>query len=178
MPSERAWRAAFAEHEAAVADFLAQVHRVSPERWQVPVAPGKWSPAEEAYHVLLAYQFGLEALRSGAVMRLRVSPWQARVARWLLLPFLLRSGKFPRGVAAPREVRPATADAHALNAQDLVARLRQVAAEAAREVRTADARQPPILVVHAYFGPLRPLPALRFMSAHTRHHARHLALQG
>ena len=176
MPGERAWQAALAEHEAVLAEFLARVERVPAERWQVPVAPGKWSPAEEAYHVLLAYEFGLAALREGAVMKLRVSPWQARIARWLLLPYLLGSGKFPKGAAAPREVRPPSAEAHALSRPDLIERLRQVAGEAAREVRAADARRPPVQVVHAYFGALRPLPALRLMSAHTMHHARHLAL--
>jgi hypothetical protein len=139
MPGERAWKAALAEHETALAEFLARVERVPDERWQMPVAPGKWSPAEEAYHVLLAYEFGLAALREGAVMKLRVSPWQARIARWLLLPFLFSTGKFPKGAAAPREVRPPSAEAHALSRPDLVERLRRVAAEAAREVRAADA---------------------------------------
>lgn len=178
MPSERAWKAALAEHEAALSEFVGRVQRVPAERWQVPAAPGKWSPAEEAYHVLLAYELGLAALREGAVMKLRVSPLQARIARWLLLPFLLISGKFPKGAAAPREVRPPSAEAHALSRPDLIERLQRVAAEVAREVRATDARRPPVRVVHAYFGALRPLPALRLMSAHTMHHARHLALLG
>lgn len=177
MPSERAWGAALAEHEAALAEFLAQVDRVPPERWQLPAAPDKWSPAEEAYHVLMAYEFGLAAASGEAGMRLRVSPIQARIARWLVLPFVLRTNWFPRGAAAPREVRPPRMEAHALSARDLAERLRHVAAEAARAVRDADARRPPIYVVHAYFGALRPFPALRLMSSHTRHHARNLALR-
>lgn len=177
MPSERAWSAALAEHETVLAEFLAQVDRVPPERWRIPSAPDKWSPAEEAYHVLMAYEFGLSAAGGGAGMRLRVSPVQARVARWLVLPFVLRTGRFPRGAAAPREVRPPRTEAHALSAGELAERLRHVAAEAALAVRDADARRPPIHVVHAYFGALRPLPALRLMNAHTRHHTRNLALR-
>lgn len=176
MPGEREWGAAFAEHEASIAEFLAQIDRVPPERWQVPAAPNKWSPAEEAYHVLMAYEFGRAAATGGTEMRLRVSPAQARLARWLVLPFVLRTGRFPRGAAAPREVRPPRTEAHALSAPELAERLRQVAAEAALAVREADARRPPARVVHAYFGSLPLLPALRLMSAHTRHHARNLAL--
>ena len=42
--------------------------------------------------------------------------------------------------------------------------------------RTPGAQRPAPRVAHAYFGALTPHAALRLLSAHTRHHARALAL--
>jgi hypothetical protein len=178
MPSERGWAAGLADHEVAVAEFRAQVAQVPPERWQAPAAEGKWSPAEEALHVALAYELALANLAGGVGMRLRVSPLRARLLRWFLLPQLLRTGKFPREVPAPREIRPSSDEAHTLTAPALLARLERAAQGAAEALHAAQGRRPPVRMVHAYFGALRPLTALRLLSAHTRHHARRLARRG
>lgn len=175
MPNESAWRNAVATHQAAIAAFRAQVTRVPAEQWHVSVAEGKWSPAEEALHVVMAYELACANVAGGAAMRLRVSPLRATFLRWFLLPWLLRTGKFPRGVAAPREVRPASDVASTLTPPALLQRLEHAAAAAAAALRATEGRTPPLRFNHAYFGPLRPLIGLRLLSAHTRHHARRLA---
>lgn len=172
MPGERAWRKAIVEHEAAVAELIEGIDRVPPERWFTPRAENKWSPAEEALHVAVSYEFGLASITEGKTMRLRVSPLRARLSRWLILPILIRTRIFPRGVPAPREVRPLREEAETLSPQAAAERLRRAAGEAIQAARAADASQPPVFVVHAYFGALRLLTALRVLTAHTRHHAR------
>jgi hypothetical protein len=172
---ERAWAAALAEHAAAVDELARQLGRVAPARWHEPVREHAWSPAEEALHVTLAYELARPAVQGSAGMRPRVSPARARLLRWLLLPALLRTGVFPRRVPAPREIRPDRAEAGALSAAALQARLRAAASDAAGALHDAGTRSPRIRVPHAYFGPLAPLVTLRLLSAHTRHHARRFA---
>lgn len=174
MASERAWAAALAEHEAVLGAFLAGISRVAPARWWQPPAAGKWSPAEVALHVTLAYEFGSAAVNAGAAMRPRVPPLGAWLARCVLLPALLRVGAFPRGAASPPEVLPSPLEARTLTAADAARRLAQAGASAARSLCSADARRPAVRVTHAYFGPLAPCAALRLLTAHTRHHAQHL----
>ena len=169
------WAAAVAEHERSVALFRESVRAVPAARWAVPSAPGTWSPAEEALHVVATYELGSAIERGDVVMRRRTSPALAAVSRWVLLPALLRVDRCPVGAAAPREVRPDRAAARAMDAAALVARLDAAADAAVRALRQADGRDPRPRIVHAYFGPLSPLLALRLVSAHTRHHARALA---
>ena len=177
MASARRWAAAVAEHETSVAAFRAAVRGIPAAGWTAAAA-GKWSPAEEALHVVATYELGTTIAAGDVVMRPRVPRAVAALSRWLLLPWLLRTGGFPRGADAPREVRPDRAVAHALDAAALLARLDRVADAAMRALRAADARRPRPRIVHAYFGPLPPLGALRLVSAHTRHHARALARRG
>ena len=164
-----------AEHERVVAAFGNAVRRVPAARWTVPVAAGKWSPAEEALHVVRSYELAVGVDAGDVVMQRRVAPALASLSRWLLLPLLLRSGRFPHGAAAPVEVWPDADDARRLDRDALVARLGRAADEAARALRAADAVRPRRRIVHAYFGSLSPLLALRLVSAHARHHARAFA---
>lgn len=178
MASERAWSAALVEHDAAVADCLAAIRGVSPARWQRPRPGGRWSPAAEALHVALAYEFGVDAVTSGAAMRLVVPPAAAWVARRLLLPLLRRTRTFPRGAPAPPEVWPSAVEARALSIDEAGERVAGGAVAAARALRDADGRRPAPRVTHANFGPLSPLEAMHLLGVHTRHHARSLASAG
>ena len=164
-----------AEHERSVALFRDAVRRVPAARWTVPVADGKWSPAEEALHVVRGYELATGVDAGDVVMRPRVAPAVASLSRWLLLPLLLRTGRFLRGVGSPEEVRPDADAARRLDPGALLARLDRAAVEGARALRAADATRPPHRIVHAYFGALPPLLALRLVSAHTRHHVRAFA---
>jgi hypothetical protein len=177
MRGERAWTAARAEHDAALAACLAELERIPSDRWTEPRAEGKWCPAEEALHVALAYEVAVASIEGGPGMELRVTPVRASLLRWIFLPRLLHTGNFPRAVPAPREIRPSHAYAVTLSPPDVAARLRNSAEAAVNALRTAFVQRPPIKVSHAYFGPLRPLKALRLLSVHTRHHAAHLAQQ-
>ncbi len=178
MTSQRRWSAAISEHDEVLADFISHVQRVQPGHWWLSTKAGKWSPAEEALHVVIAYELG-----SGAVaapggeggMRMLVSPRRAWLSRQILLPLLLLSKRFPRGAQAPAEVVPSLSEAATLSAADVTARLVNSAREAAAALRRTDASATPRRFVHAYFGPLEALSTLRLLSAHTRHHTRHFA---
>jgi succinate dehydrogenase/fumarate reductase flavoprotein subunit len=91
--------------------------------------------------------------------------------RWLVLPWILRTGRFPKGARSPREARPS---AGAVTAIELSRRL-EVAAAAIRE---ALGRQGPDVsrrrVDHPYFGSMSAARAIRLTIVHTRHHLANL----
>lgn len=108
-------------------------------------------------------------------MRLRVSKPYAWLLRTFLLPAVLVTKRFPRGVRVPREVAPDLEEAKRLAPDAAARRLKHVAHEAAEAMRRVGRNRPAPLMTHAYFGPLAPYAAMRLLSAHTRHHARALA---
>ena len=165
-----AWATALAEHEHEIAAYVRRMRAVPPAVWAAPRADGRWHDAAEALHVVMAYELCVDACRRGRQMRVVVSPMVAWASRTVLLPLFLGTRTFPRNARAPREVRPDVAAAIALSCVELVARLTSAAHDAAHGLREADDRQPPFRLMHAYFGALPPLTALRLLSAHTRHH--------
>ena len=170
---ERPWRAALGEHHRAVRELIATCERISVSRWHQAPAPGKWTPSDVVLHLCRAYELGRDAAHGGPGMRLLVLPSRARVLRTLLLPAILLTDRFPRGVRAPAEVVP---DASERSMPDAALdRLRRAAQEAAAALRRVDEGRPVRRVTHAYFGPLTPRTALRVLTAHTRHHTRALA---
>ena len=170
MASDRAWRAALAEHDAVLADARSVIECLPAERWLVPRAANKWSPADEVMHIRLAYSFGVDAVASGAAMRLVVPPFVAWFAGHVLLLLVFCTQRFPRGAVAPPEVRPSPCDALGLTPRDASAQLAVIATHAAAALHTADRDRPSVRVDHTYFGALPPCTALRLLSAHTRHH--------
>jgi hypothetical protein len=90
---------------------------------------------------------------------------------------MLATKRFPRGARVPREVAPDLEEAKLLIPDAAAGRLKRVANEAAAAMRGAGRDRSAPLMTHAYFGPLAPYAALSLLSAHTRHHARALALQ-
>ena len=175
MREERRWAVALAEHRAALRECLAVCERISRDRWHEAPAPGKWSPSEVVLHLCQAYELGRDASAGGAGMRLRVSPSRALALRTLLMPVILLTRRFPRGVPAPSEVRP-DAEVSRRSTRDVaLARLERTAHQAADALRRSGDVHPVPRMTHAYFGPLTPRAALRLLSAHTIHHVRALA---
>ena len=174
MASTRRWEAARRAHRLAVEQLAASALAVPEARWLQPRAPGKWSPAQETLHVARSYEAALDEIDGGQAMRPRVTRWRARLLRWFYLPHLLRTGDFPR-VAAPVEIRPNEVEAAFCDAARLVERVREraIACEEALERAGRDRRA--LRLTHPYFGPLRPMAALRLLTVHTAHHARRLA---
>ena len=178
MTSHRRWSAATTEHDEVLADFITHVQRVKPDHWWLSTRAGKWSPAEEALHVVIAYEIGRNAAAApggDGGMRMLVSPARAWLSRQLLLPLMLATKRFPRGAKAPTEVVPSLPEAATLSAADVSARLVRSAREAVAALRRSGESATPRRFVHAYFGPLDSLDTLRLLSAHTRHHTRHFA---
>ena len=129
--------------------------------------PGRsWSPAEETLHVIRAYELPL----GDGKMRMRVSPLFSWVLRTFYLRWLFWRRTFHRGARAPSEVRPDAEEARLLPKEEVIHRLERTAHDASDALRCADMDTPERRMVHAYFGPLDSLTALRMLTAHTRHH--------
>lgn len=173
---ERRWAAALTEHRSVVHDFIEAIQSIEPTAWWREPSPGKWSPAAVALHLCVAYEMGRDAAAGGPSMRLRTTALRSWLLRWLLLPMVFATKRFPTGAVAPREVRPDESEAQRLTPHEASVRLKRVAAEAAEALRTASDGRPKTRFVHAYFGPLPPLATLRLLSAHTRHHTRRLSV--
>jgi hypothetical protein len=168
--------AARAEHDAVIRAFVSALSAIEPAGWHRPIAAGKWSPSAVALHVTRAYELGRDTAAGAPGMRLRVSPARAWLARQVLLPVLLVTHRFPSGVDAPSEVMPDLAEARDQTAERALARLGRAAAEAEAALVAGAGNPSAPRATHAYFGGLRPLQALRLLSAHTRHHTRALGL--
>jgi hypothetical protein len=166
----RAWAAARAAHQDAVAAFVTRAESGAADRWTRQPAPGKWSPAEIAEHLSLTYQLLLSELRGGTPFRMK-GTWLLRLmVRYKFLPALLREGRIPPGVRAPREARPGPPGS---NLADALARFRSLAVEFEEEITTRRASGGGTLT-HPYFGRLDPDRGIRFVEVHIRHHTRQL----
>ena len=161
------WPDALAALGTATNDFADRAAAVPPERWREPRTDGKWSPAQETHHLVLTYEVLLRELRGGRGMRLQLQSWQRLLLRWLVKPRLLRSGRFPRGVRAPREIRPSE---RVPDQEPLVARLRRHAAEFAAVVDRTRQTAPGRHLTHPFFGSLSLEEAVRMCEVHVRHH--------
>jgi hypothetical protein len=169
------WSAALREHRAAVEAFTECAAAIPPARWGEPRAPGKWSPAQETEHVFLSYEAGAADLGGGEQLRLQLPWWRALPLRWLVLPRILRTGRFPPRAPAPRVFRPRVARG---TQGELVRLLRERAAAFEAALVSTHAATPARRVMHPYFGPMSLRQMLRLLTVHTLHHARVLAGQG
>lgn len=164
-PSAEDWNRLDQEHAASIEDFTARAESVADALWPTSVVPGKWSPAQVAEHIALAYEAILRDLSGGPAMRLRASWWQRVLLRRFLLPRILTSGRIPFAATAPREARPG---GEPLDRAEVLRRVREGASRLDAVMRESgeSAR-----VTHPYFGTLRGREILRFCAIHTRHHA-------
>jgi DinB superfamily len=165
------WQAALDEHRVALAAFHDAAERVPASAWQTPRAPGKWSPAQIAEHLALAYEAMLGELRGGPAMKPRAKPWQQTVFRWVVLPHVLFHRSIPRA-SSPREMRPPETGP---DRAAVLHRLAQRADEMERELDRAR-RAGGGYLTHPYFGPVPPLKLLRFAGVHLDHHRKQLGV--
>jgi len=169
VPDNPAMTRALVEHADALDTFVTRIEAVPDGAWHQERAPGKWSPAALALHVIDSYRLCDATIRSGGGgMRLRVAPWKAWIGRNIYFPVMLARRRFPQGAPAPMEVRPDLEAAARLERSEAITALRRVADNA---VAALIAAPPTTRFVHAYFGGLSPHMTLRLLGAHTRHHA-------
>jgi hypothetical protein len=165
------WESVQRLHAETAAELASVAERVPAEKWLIPRADGKWSPAEVMEHLNLAYDVLQRELAGGAGMQIRTKLWQRIVLRVTMVPKLLRGGAFPAGSRAPREIRPATAppdQGAAITAfRDRAARFEAAAAEAQRSQRR-------VRLTHAYFGSSSIPDAVLLCTRHIQHHQKQL----
>lgn len=164
------WETARTALRDAVETFASAAARVPAERWSTEPEPGKWSPAQIAEHLSLTYEHLLAELRGGPPMRLKGTRFFRLVVRLKVLPAFLREGRVPRGVRAPREVRPVEAPG---DRADGIHRFRSLAETFDAEI-TARRAAGRCRVTHPYFGRLNADQSIRFVEVHIRHHTKQL----
>jgi hypothetical protein len=154
---------ALREHRQALVDFIAAARGVGDEAWNAPRAAGKWSPAQVAEHLRLTYVMLRAELAGKGGFRVRSKWWQRPLFRLLFASRILRTGRFPQGAPAVREVRPGDGpfDRHEL--------LERLQGEGERFL--ADMGSPSVRALsHPFFGKMPLDKSLRLATRHLRHH--------
>jgi hypothetical protein len=161
--------AALADHRAAHEAYVRRAGRIPSDQWRRPATPGKWSPSEITEHLRLALETLRRELEGQPAMRVILTPWKRFTLRWTILPSILRTGRFPRGVRAPREIRPADPPEERDEALRRLDEAHARFASACGEPSAAGRR-----LTHPYFGPLPLTRFHRLLARHADHHARQL----
>jgi uncharacterized damage-inducible protein DinB len=159
--------------DAGAADHRSEVHAaaeafaaVPADAWERPLGEGKWSPAETALHLILAYERLASELGGGPSVRFLAPWWQRAAFRRLFLGRILRGDFYPKKVKGPPEARP---EPPFPDRAEALRRLRGAGDAFERAVRDGYAKGDGC-VTHPYLGRLEPADALRFFALHTRHH--------
>lgn len=168
MARDDSYQALLADHRAAVREFTDRVRAMDGARWLVPRADGKWTPAQEARHLVLTYEALTRDLLEGKTMRLRGTPFKRRIWRVIGLWTVLWRRRLIMGVTAPREVRPAP---ETTGRERLVPLLTRRVTEFEAAVEFTRAKDPSRTVTHPMIGALTLERTLRFCAVHARHHA-------
>ena len=154
-------------HRLAIETFVTHATSLSEPQWQTPRAPGKWTPAQEAAHLMLVYSAFAATLCGGPPRELRVPAERALELQRTVLPGILDGKGFPTGARAPAETAPPD-DPGDLGV--LLPQLRAAAEDFEKALVSAYAASPNARIVHPYFGPLGLEDLLGLLTAHTCHH--------
>jgi hypothetical protein len=161
-------RALLLDHDLAVQTFVGRANAIDATRWLAPRAEGKWTPAQETQHVLLAYEAFTRQLTDDVTMRRRTNAVRTLIARMIGLTSILWFKRIPMAVKAPREVRPEWIDAPAA---ELVPQLRQQVERFVSAFGHSWRSNPRQRMTHYLFGRLSLDQGIRLVTVHTRHHA-------
>jgi hypothetical protein len=157
-------------HRAALEAFIATAEGLSTDAWNARRSSDKWSPAQVSEHLRITYTTILAELAGRGGLRIRTKWWQRRLLRFLYLPRILKGGSFPKGVVAPREIRPGDGP---FERRAVLTALRE---EGEAFIRTVSAgRIGNETVTHPYLGRLGLVDGVRFLTQHLRHHHAQIA---
>jgi uncharacterized damage-inducible protein DinB len=165
---ERLLASRLADHQASLREYIAKARGVSPDRWLTPRAEGKWTPAQETRHLVLAYDAFLRDLAGTGKMGLRGTPFKRRLWRLIWLTLLLWRKRLPVGARAAREARP---EWETTGPDALLFELNARALELEAALSRAWRDEPDRTLTHPYFGDLTLDQSLQMLTVHNRHHA-------
>lgn len=157
-------------HSSFSSAFLATAGAVPEARWDLPIASGKWTPAEIAAHLVASYEVVLRELRGGEGMVVVLPRWKQHLAMLLAGWKIVWFGTFPKAARAPRETRPAAG----LPKEEALARFRTLADQFTAAAVAAPAGAS---ITHAYFGAWSVTRGSIVVARHIEHHRRQLEFQ-
>ena len=166
--TERRLETLLTDHKLAVREYLDRASAVSPSRWLVERAEGKWTPAQETRHVILSYEALRRELNGEGKIRVRGTPLKRWIWRLVGLPQILWRKRIPIAVNAPREIRP---EWEVAAASELLPALERLTLEFDNSFAQVWRTDPRRTLTHYFFGALTLDQAIRMLSVHTRHHA-------
>ena len=162
------WQFLLDDHSTSVREYCARAERVGDGRWLIPRAEGKWTPAQETRHLILAYEAFLRDASGAGKMQLRGSALKRKLWRWVGLTVILWRKRIPMAARAPRESRP---EWELAPASELLPLYRQRAAEFAETITRLQKHEPGRTFTHPYFGEIAIEQTLTLVAVHNRHHA-------
>ena len=152
-------------HEAMV-KFLKAAKAVPVDRWQQPRAEGKWSPAQVAEHLAVAYELSRRMVAGNANVTEGLPPRLLQpLIRTLVRLTVLRTGKFIKA-KAPVVFQPSSAPA----AQDVLLRRLETASTGLEQDAMRAKQTGQTAFDHAFFGRFGVAEYLQLQAYHTVHH--------
>jgi hypothetical protein len=161
------WSRLLADHRASVEEFALAAAALDEPAWNARPAPEKWSAGQIAEHLRLTYEILLREQRGGAGMRVRLPWWRRAMLRVTVVPRIVRSGRFPAGAPAVREIRPGEGP---FDRSATLGGLRSLSAAFLDELAGSRGAR----LSHPFFGAMAGAVGLRVLTAHNRHHAAQL----
>ena len=158
-------------HDAAAESLARTAENVDPQKWLVPRANGKWTPAQVVDHLNRAYEVVTCEVEGGKGMTLRLTFPKRLFLRLMYLRRILRGGYFPEGAPAPYETRPGQG---AADQSAAIAEFRSRARKFSEAVAKAYDSGRRIRVTHAYFGTAPVDKATLLCVRHIEHHEKQL----
>lgn len=157
--------ATLAANREGIDVYVDLARNIDPDRWNHPVEPGRWSPAQITDHLTKAYDFG-SAVIAGTV---RTRPLPAPL-RWLIARFwfqpAVRNGRFTGKTRAPKFFEPSANEAPP---DELLPKLRAASERFAAAVER-EWSQDRETVRHPMFGTVSLLDFLELQVIHVKHH--------
>jgi hypothetical protein len=167
---DRKWAQAMDGHSAAVRRFLDAGAALSQAQWRMPIAKGKWTPAQITQHVVQTYQVLIRQLRTGQALQVQTGWLLRQILRVVVLRPIMWTRRLPPGAQAAEALLPIEGEA---GQQEKLEQLRDAAATFGAELdsRRYDAA---VRLTHHIFGSVTAVNGLDFVALHTDHHARQL----
>lgn len=160
---------AIAAQRRAAAAFKAAALKVSDAAWNVPRAPGKWTPAQTLDHVAHSTAIARKAV-DGAAGIGSIPKFLRPLARMVSFNKVIRNGAFPTTSRSPALFNPAAVPAAR---PDLITRLDDELAKFSDETRALAARGDGTFE-HTFFGRIALADYVMFNAHHLDHHREQL----
>jgi hypothetical protein len=158
-----------AENRKATEQFLTTARNVPTGKWEQPVAPGKWSPAQIVDHIAVTTEVALKAINGDPSMG-SFPKFLRFIPRKLGFDPTIKKGRFPEKQRGPAVFAPSTGQP---SYEASVEKLHRAIAALETNVQGRMAKGE-YAFEHSFFGRVSIPDYIRFGTLHTQHHERQL----